>query len=482
MSDTSVEKKIVFEDDLTMFDPARRAGAVLDHVLDTRPKSVERIHKRVSIKEARRDRPIIDRDTGRTMSRVLFVTSDTRALEKGSSVQNHYMSLSSVFDEVHVLVLGGSTHARQEHRISQAAWVYSAPSAQWWLAPWRARQAALDMLVFSDTVRPDVVVGTDPYTAGLSAYLIASAFSRPLQIQVHEDFLAPTFKQADAHYKRKQRLARYVLRRTNSVRTATEVLAQTINGKFKRIVDVATLPQYFDLQGLREAVPTFDVHERYKDFKFVILTYAPLTADSHLHAVITALRGLLMSPRIGLIVIGTGPAKHLFQEKVKLIGIAKSVVFLERVEDTVSLLKTADLLIEAGATEEAEEHVLKAAAAGLPIVTAAVGRVETLFTDGSSAFICPVGDIDCLSKKTNQFLNQSSYRSLFAHTASEIVAARIDEDPVNYYRSYRDTIESIIVPTDQAETSTSPQAALVNDKPPSAPADAPIAPTAPRAA
>ncbi|MCA9366620.1 glycosyltransferase, partial [Candidatus Kaiserbacteria bacterium] len=202
-----------------------------------------------------------------------------------------------------------------------------------------------------------------------------------------------------------------------------------------------------DLSGIRTAVPQFDLHERYKDFVFIILTFAPLTADSYLHGIITALRSQLMSPRIGLVIIGSGPAKQLFKEKVKLIGIERSVAFVEPGEDMTSFLKTADLLIEGGAGVDAERNVLRAAAAGLPVITAETEQIASLFQDGTNAFVCPKGDVECLGKKTNLFLNQSSYRSLFSRTAADIVATRVDEDPVRYYETYRDTIECIISST-----------------------------------
>jgi glycosyltransferase involved in cell wall biosynthesis len=44
--------------------------------------------------------------------------------------------------------------------------------------------------------------------------------------------------------------------------------------------------------------------------------------------------------------------------------------------------------------------LIEALAASCPIVTTKVGIAKTdLFKDGVNSFVCPVGDVDCLSKK-----------------------------------------------------------------------------------
>ena len=202
-----------------------------------------------------------------------------------------------------------------------------------------------------------------------AAYYIARNFERPVQIHAPEDFLSPLFVQRDPHNKWKKRIAKYVLRRVQSVRTNTDALKETLAKKYKKVVDIDTLPKFYNFKGLREAVPALNIHDKYKDFAFIMLAFGPLTADSHLHDTFTALHGTLMNKKIGLVVVGEGPAKNLFEEKVELLSIKESVVFISQLGDLVSYMKTADALIHTDVSEDSEQYVLKAAAAGLPIVT-----------------------------------------------------------------------------------------------------------------
>lgn len=461
MSQNINGEEIQFEDDLTAYDPARRAGAVLSHVLregeNTRQQTPD---ESIAVEEAISGRTVIDRDTGRTMSRVLFVTSNQSVLVKNSSAQNEFLSLAGVFDEIHVMVLLDRKGKNSHQRLADNVWTYSVFAKHWWQLPFKASTYAEDILVFNGAVRPDVVVATDPYIAGLGAYWIAGAFTRPVQIQVHEDFTTEAFKTTKrASWKR--RIATYLLKRVNSVRTATDNLNAYIKKRFKKIVDVRTLPHFYNLSGFKNSQPAFDIHEKYQDFVFTILAFAPITADSYLQNIFSALRPVLLNPRIGLIVVGTGPAKELYQEKVKLLGIDKNVVFLPRIDDEVSYFKSADLLFEMDTGKDSEERVLKAAAAGLPIVAATTEVREDLFKDGESAFLCLKDDVYCFGQKTNKFLNQGSLRIQFAKTAAEIVDTRVNEDPVSYYRAYRDSIEVIIQSVDNSEgenASTNPDA------------------------
>lgn len=443
MSQSDPNKRIVFEDDLTTLDPARRAEAVLTHVLDEERGSGKPKEEVIGVDEARKSRTVIDRDTNRTMSRALFVTADQSVLLVNSNSRNSYLALAGVFDEIHVMVVVDRQGKNTIERLSDNVWVYSVYAKHWWLLPFHARSEAEEALVFNGAVRPDVIVGTDPYVAGLSAYWIAGSFARPVQIQVHEDFTADVFKQKPRG-KWYARIAKYVLKRVNSVRVSTDAVEELIKKRFTKIVDLRPMPHFYNISGLKNSVPSFDVHEKYQDFVFIMLAYAPITADSYLHNIFSALRSTLLNPRIGLVVVGTGPAKELYREKVKLLGIEKNVVFLPRLEDEVSFFKSADLLVEMSIGKESEERVLRAAASGLPILAAETDIRKNLFKDGESAFLCPADDVYCFGQKTNKFLNQGSLRVQFSKLASEIVEMRVNEDPTDYYRALRDSIEVII--------------------------------------
>ena len=105
------------------------------------------------------------------------------------------------------------------------------------------------------------------------------------------------------------------------------------------------LPKFYDFSGYLTATPAFDIHDKYRQFSFIMLAFGDLTATSTLHETFTALHRMLANPRIGLVIVGSGPAKALFEEKATLLGVKQSVVFVERPEDIAAFLLTADILV-----------------------------------------------------------------------------------------------------------------------------------------
>lgn len=438
----TTQRNVLFNGE-EMYDQSHRAGKVLEHVLDKDAESQE-AQEEVDIAVERSARPIIDQTTNRTASRILFVTSDISVLTSESELQNEYISLSGYFDEVHVLVLVNRKGKNDSIRCSDRTWVYSVYDTHWWRIPFSARKVASERLVFNENIRPDVVVGADPYEAGLSALKIAQTFNRPLQIHVPDDFTQSAFLDLNAHNVWRRRIAKYVLKRTKSVRAKTYAVKEMLHKNFKRIIDLEVLPKFYNFSGYLSAQPSFDLHDTYKDYVFIILTFGPLTADSYLHDVFASLHQTLHNPRIGLIVIGDGPAKDLFKEKVAILGIEQNVIFKSSTDDLISHYKTADVLVEVGTTRESEEHIMRSAAAGLPIIAVETELRNDLFKDGHSAFLCAKEEVQCIGQRLTKFLNSPALRKQFARQGEQITRDRLIENPESYYRAYRDTIEVIL--------------------------------------
>lgn len=422
---------------------SERARGVLDYVLwedDPETKAVR--DSMLEFEEARRAEKILDTDTGRSKSRVLFITSDTAVLEHNTAKQRAYLELNDQFDEIHVVVVTTGTKAGTVTRAGANVWMYTSPGVGVWFKAWNARAMALQHLRFNDSVRPDIIVAKDPTVSTLAAYLVSRVLCRPYQVHVTgSEFSINTIAST------LERIAvRYVLRRAHGIATVSEAARESIRSLVSKKVPLYTLPTFRNVTQFATSTPQFDLHERYPQYTFFILTTGPLQADSHLHDVFAALRTVLTNPKIALIVLGTGLAKQLFEEKVKILGIAENVIFLPpETTDLVSCYRSADLMIETGLEEESEERVLRAVMANTPMALYETTFRTNLFEDGDSAYICEPGDTVGLKQKTNLFLNQSAIRRQFARRLRDIAATRLHENPVTYHRALRNTIEETLL-------------------------------------
>lgn len=439
-------EKLSFSED-EVLDQSKRAEAVLEHILNTEvagDREVVATEERVPVKEAIRARPILDQSTGRDLARVLFVTTDESVLIADSAKRREYTELAKNFDEVHVFCLIARAGQDGFERAGNNLWFYQVRATNWWQLPWEAKTAAREALVWNNLVRPDLVVAIDPFEAGLAGYLIAKSLKRPLQLHLYTNPFTDEYLKLANDNNWRVRIAKFLLKRTKSIRTSTKILEKVIKDRYKKTPDISVLPRFYNFTNLLQAAPAFDLHERHSDFVFIILAFGPLTADSYLHDLFASLHRLLRNPRIGLVVVGDGPGKSLFEEKVKLLGIERSVVFQKEAEDIASYMKTADLLVEVSSLEDGEVRILQAAAAGLPAVMVATDLRRDLFEDGKSGFICEPGDSICIYQKTSKFINATAFRDQMSDLAEDVAKERLHEDPDAHYRALALTIETVL--------------------------------------
>ena len=420
-----------------------RANAILAHVLNEKKEAARRATE-VSVEAALTDRPVIDFASGRDQARVLFVTEDQSVLEPDSQRSGLYRALTSYFDEIHVLVLTSREGAAHVDRRADGLWVYQACDGRGRLVG-AGLAVAETHLIFNNSARPDVVVGIDPFVAGETAYEIAVIMERPLQLHLFTNVLDEQWVRAAPERKRQARQARRLLKRVASVRTLTELMKAQLQEMFPKLIDVSVLPQHYNFAGFRETTPVFDVHKKYPGYAIILLAIGPLTADSHLHDTFVALHSLLRNPRVALVVLGDGPAKHLFIEKVELLGVKERVIFVSDVTNLIAYMKTADLLVMTDTSSGSEITVLRAASAGLPAAMYRTDLRTDLFKDEVSALLCEPGDTVALMKKVQMFINLSSIRHQLAEMSQAVAHDRLHEDVETYYRALRSTIESIIV-------------------------------------
>lgn len=440
----------IYRDNWTTIDEQARQG--LDQAIRAEDPEMQALQaNQADVVSERGGQKIVDVVSQRSQSRVLFITQDPNVHLSGSMEQAHYLSLARWFDEVHIVLLKHrATESPKPLRLAENVWLYQFCTKYWWQWLFLTPQYMKDRFIFNDSVRPDILVATDVTESALVARSAAKVLGRKLQLHITEH----PFKQTAAgEYKLRflwRLFAKRMIRSAKNVLVATEDIKASVQ-KLNQQAAVQLLPQFYNFTAFKNSVPTFNLRERYTDYKLIIITFAPLTADSPLHDTITAVRSLLFKNQIGLVVVGSGPALQLFKDKVEMLGIKKKVVFLSPENDLVSLYQSADVLLETSSKEGNEEVVLRAIVSQLPIIAYETKLRLDLLEDGESAFLCPVGDSHCLTQKLSKFINSQAIRSRFRHSESDIAATRLVEDADSYYRTYRDLIEMVLLEPVMAE-------------------------------
>lgn len=416
---------------------------------ESQPAEAQVPESTIQVSEARNEAPVLDVAQDRQKVRLLLFTKDSSIIEEGSISFTRITDAASLFLEVHIVVLLPKA-GKEEMSISRLAsniWVYPAHASSWWRQAYSAYKIAESQLVFSGGFRADVIVSEDIFESGLAGWFLSKKYARPFQLHVHEDFFDKALVESMPHPTFYNWSVEYLLKRVQSVRTQTEFQRLAVIAENKRLeATTEVLPNYYNLQIWRDFTPTSNLHEKYPQFKFIILHVSSMRMSSHTQEVIDgATRVLRQYPTIGLVIVGNGPLRHQLERYVISLGLQNQIEFEPMPTEVISHMKTANLFVHLSEDGSEDDLLLKAAVSKVPILARNDGLAQSLFVDGESAGLCAFNDNACVAEKINMYLNENQNRARYALNASEIVFERIEQDYGAYLGAYVDSIERSMV-------------------------------------
>src|SRR3954452_13086921 len=111
---------------------------------------------------------------------------------------------------------------------------------------------------------------------------------------------------------------------------------------------------------------------------------------------------------------GEGPERESLEALAAQLGIADRARFLGRREDVPELLDACDVFALPSLYEGSSLAVLEAMAAGIPIVSSAIGGTEELIEDGRSGLLAAPGDAGALATALRRVLGDPGLRESLA--------------------------------------------------------------------
>lgn len=135
----------------------------------------------------------------------------------------------------------------------------------------------------------------------------------------------------------------------------------------------------------------------------------------------TLLEAIAEVPEATFVLAGEGPLRVELEARAARLGVAERVRFLGRREDIPQLLAACDVFALPSLYEGSSLAVLEAMAAGIPIVSSAIGGTEELIEGGQSGLLVPPGDAKALAAALRRVLGDANLRRELAAKARERV-------------------------------------------------------------
>lgn len=139
----------------------------------------------------------------------------------------------------------------------------------------------------------------------------------------------------------------------------------------------------------------------------------------HCTAVRVAERVRSALPRFKLLLVGEGPEREKIEREIASRNLHDTVRLLGQRSDIRRLLAAADLFLLTSISEGIPVTFIEAMAAGLPIVSTAVGGVEEVVVDRQTGLVAPSGDDQRLAACVLKVLQDRDQAQAMGHRGRE---------------------------------------------------------------
>jgi len=160
-----------------------------------------------------------------------------------------------------------------------------------------------------------------------------------------------------------------------------------------------------------------------RDGEVVIGTVAGLRKVKDLPRLVRAVATL--PPHVRLVIVGEGPERAAIEAQARASGMADRLVMPGFMAEPARWIGHFDLLALSSLSEQAPIAVIEAMAAGLPVVSPAVGDVATMVSDANRPYIA--GDEGAFRVALAEVVESAAHRADVGAANRRVAAERFDE-------------------------------------------------------
>lgn len=307
---------------------------------------------------------------------VLMLSTDQKIFDVGSEVHQRMIGYGDLIEELHIVVYT-KRKVTSEKRFALAKNTFAYPTNSMFRALYfyDAFFTARQILNANLRERAWVVTSQDPFETSFVGYLLKRIYHLPLQIQIHTDFLSPSFWSESLKNKIRVIFGKFLIMRADNIRVVSERIKNSIIEQRSALANlIVVLPVFVEIEKIRATTITTDLHTKYPQFDFIILMASRLTREKNISMAIDAMRSVVKKhPKVGLIIVGSGPEQNTLQGMTIRYKLQNNVILEPWTDDPVSYYKTADCYVLTSNYEGYGRTMVEAMAAGCPVIMTDVG-------------------------------------------------------------------------------------------------------------
>ena len=303
----------------------------------------------------------------------MLIGTDRNIFTASSVVRRRIVLLATThFDSVTSIVFSARSHKISQKIEDGNFHAYPTSSRSRLLYGWDAFSIARRL------ERPDIVSAQDPFETGLVALFISRLYGVPLAVEVHTDFLAPSYRRHLLLNKARVVIAGYVLKRAAGGYAVSQKMKDSIVKHYNLKVPFSVLPIYIDLSRFEEIAQKkeseYGARTKLENDERILLWVGRMEPEKN---PVLALEAFIQARQKGhnirLIFVGSGSLLEAVKRKVAEARLTEYVEFTETFVDPVPFYAKADLLLVTSEYEGYGMVVVEALAAKVPVLSTDVG-------------------------------------------------------------------------------------------------------------
>ncbi|MEA2112508.1 MAG: glycosyltransferase [Patescibacteria group bacterium] len=323
--------------------------------------------------------------------KILMISTDKKIFEESSSVCRRMVNYGTIVGELHIIVLNKQSKDipnKKKIKISEKVIVYPTNSRNKFHYILNAIKIATKL---KDV---DLVTAQDPYETGFIAWRIVKKLKAKLELQIHTDIFNHYFIRHSFTNRIRSWMSTFLLSKADHIRVVSKRIKSSLSEELQTKVTV--LPIFTSPTFIQVFTPSFNLKERYPQFKFIMVMMSRLEKEKNISMAISAMKKVVkIFPKTGLVIVGEGSLRKTLKQQARRAGLEENIIFKKWVGDPITYYKTADLFLSTSDYEGYGLTLSEAVLSHCPILTTKVGIVGEVLSS-NNAFLCSVGDKECL--------------------------------------------------------------------------------------
>lgn len=192
----------------------------------------------------------------------------------------------------------------------------------------------------------------------------------------------------------------------------------------------------------KKDAPCFKTAYGIKSEEKVLIHVSNFRQVKRVRDVVSAFARIVEKVPAKLLLVGDGPEKTSLCKLVKTLGIEEKVIFLGRQDHLEQLYSISDLMLLLSEKESFGLVALEAMTCGVPCIGTNIGGIPEVITEGYNGYLCELGNIEQISERAIQLLQDSELLKQFSDNAATTSEEQFKSDRIisQYEDLYRNLL------------------------------------------